>query len=397
MIAILLGVAVVLLRGQRRTQSLGSPFRPSSPARLTEVEPNADRTTAQVIDAPATEVVGELTGGDVDVFSFTAEPGGHVLAVQVSLTGARVRVEGEDGKQLASAVSPDRVDALGLAPGRHYLFIDGGSRGVTGAYRLSLRMTPWAPGGDWEPNDDLDHAQTMAKRRAEGDDLAHFSVAGSWSRADDVDCFVVPLAVPPQGAVVRLALAPPPAARGSLVVYDEGDREAGVPPKILARAESPGTHGWAVVPALGARSWEQRYVVCVRAYDDAPPPPSERYTLDVRIFTPKDAFEFEPNDGPETASALPDGVHLGAYLPDGDVDWYRLSAGAGAPRAVVTPPAGLSVDVAVYDAAGRLLRKRTGQPGEVVTVDATGAEHLTVARATGHTEQPYDLIFIRSP
>src|SRR5205823_6296862 len=88
-------------------------------------------------------------------------------------------------------------------------------------------------------------------------ELALHDGLGWWSQPGDVDCFLLPLSVPPAGAVVRLELSPPAGVTARLQVTSGKKTLADV------RSLAPGQP--AIVPALGARSWEASYVACTSA------------------------------------------------------------------------------------------------------------------------------------
>ncbi|MBI5486885.1 MAG: serine/threonine protein kinase [Deltaproteobacteria bacterium] len=108
-------------------------------------------------------------------------------------------------------------------------------------------------------------------------------------------------------------------------------------------------------------------VYFVRVRENLPPKavPSERisdqYRLTVRHLS-AEAFEGEPNDDPATAQAVARGASMTGYLEvPGDRDIYCVATeGGGAPKVVVTPPAGL--DVALETAGQTLDAAGPGAP-----------------------------------
>lgn len=371
-----------------------------------EHEPNDAPEMAQAIDRLPAQVAAEWQVGDRDRFSVVVDaPGGQLLdAWTEGRSGLRLCVS-RDGVEKACAVAPARVGALGVARGGYLLSVEG-QEAKAGAYQLHVRRTPWVTGLEWEPDDTPDTAQELARAKPapaappeqSEREIARYHGAGWWSRPGDVDCFVVPLEVPPAGAVIRLELTPPLAVRARLWVLDAGDHEVGVAPRKLAEAAGAAPGEQVVIPALGARSWEARYTACAAGVggEDA----ERRYSLDVRSFTPAGPFEFEPNDDAARATALPRGTALTAYLPSSDVDWYRISAAPEpAVRVVVELPAGTGADVVLRDEQGRELgRARSARGGERLALDATGGVFAEVrAGSAAAVEKTYRITSTSAP
>jgi hypothetical protein len=121
---------------------------------------------------------------------------------------------------------------------------------------------------------------------------------------------------------------------------------------------------------------------------------AQRYILDVRLWTPEGPFEFEPNDTLETASALPRDVTLSGYLTDGDVDWFRISAGPNATleASVDFPPANVAIELSLLDAAGKELARAQGGTGKSVAVRHANPVFVRVRALTGENlSDPYKL------
>ncbi|HEY3353532.1 MAG TPA: hypothetical protein VGQ83_09805 [Polyangia bacterium] len=368
----------------------------AGPRVLAEAEPNDSPAQAQRLGATPVIVDGALGAGDRDHYLIAiTEAAGHLVDAWVEgLDGARLRVLRPDGAEAAAVTAPARIGALGAGSGDLIVVLEPGVPAATGRYRLHVTVSPWVKGSDWEPNDDPAHAQPMATYPAAKGTLARHRASGWWSRPGDVDCFDVPLSVPPEGAMVRLELTPPPGVRGQLTVLDVGNQEAKIPPRALVELAGDGPGQPLVIPALGGRSWESLYHVCTRAAQ------GENYAqpwrLDVRVFTPSGAFEFEPNGTRETASALPLGVPVGGFLTAGDVDWFRISAGAKGPvRVHVTPPADVAAEVVLLGQSGQELAPATGAPGQRVSATAPGAVFARVrALRGGSTTTQYEIIAV---
>lgn len=365
-----------------------------------EREPNESPAAAQSLPAASVEVAASWQPLDRDVFRVVIdEPGSHLLRVWVDgPAGLRVAV-GRDGRDVrAEAVSPARV-ATGVSRGVWLIAVDDGGDARAGSYRLHVATARWGRGTEWEPNDQPADASPLAalpatartarragSTRAAGDVLAEHRARGWWSRPDDVDCFAVPLAVPPTGAVLRFELSPPPDAIATMWVLDAGDEAAEVAREVLATATSPAPGAAAVVPSVGGRSWQSSYVVCASAADGADP--AAPYELRVRTTAPRDPFEFEPNGTRATASALPRDLAVTGHLAPGDTDVYRISAGGDRRlRVTVTSPRDARAALVLLDERGReLARAAAERPGQPIAVD--GAE---VVFAVVATEGPGDV------
>ncbi|HEY3353491.1 MAG TPA: hypothetical protein VGQ83_09600 [Polyangia bacterium] len=367
-----------------RAEVTAPAARDAGPLVVAEAEPNDTPAQAQALARLPAEVAGTLTAGDRDYYRVTvAAPGTQLVDAWVDESaGARVRVLAADGRELMAADAPARIGALGVTQGAYLVAVEGGAAAVVGAYRLHVVLSPWTKGLDWEPDDDADHAQTMATLATGKGENARHGAAGWWSRPGDVDCFTAPLVVPAEGAMLRVELRPPPGVRPRLWVLDAGNAEAKVPRRTLVDVTAPAAGQPALVPALGARSWEAAYVVCTTAAEGANP--AGRYQLDVRSFTPPGPFEFEPNGTRETATALPREVAVGGHLTAGDVDWFRVSAGGTGPVAVTLQvPAGVQAELALLDDRGRTLARGDGAGPASVTVTYAAPAFVRLTATSG--------------
>jgi hypothetical protein len=307
---------------------------------------------------------------------------------------------------MARASAPERISELGVSQGTFVIAVegsapgavgDGGAAGapagapVTGAYRLHVDVEPWQRGSDWEPNEDPEHAQEMLKISHSATENARYRARGRWSRAGDVDCYRFPLAVPPQGAVFRIQLKPPPAVRARLWVLDSGNREAKIAPRWLASVEADEAGQELLIPALGGRAWEPAYSVCTAT--TAGESAGQFYELTVTSYTPTGPFEFEPNDDAKTASALPRDVELRGHLTKGDVDYYRISAGPpGLVGVRATLPTGVDAEVSLLDAAEHELESAQGQGGQTLRLAHSRAAFVRLQpRGHGDTKATYSL------
>jgi hypothetical protein len=364
----------------------------AAPVAANEHEPNDDVAAAQRLPWPDADITGELHAGDRDAFLVTipdAEVGPFALDVWLEgadTTGIHIEVVRSDD-HLQSATAPGRLTSLGLARGATMITVSGSDRAR--GYRLHVHAHPWAPGAEWEPNDVPDHAQNLdpVQGKEVPGTLAALAVHGTWASTDDVDCYEIPLVVPPKGSLVRVELQPSSGARARVRVLDAGDPESHVTRRLLAQAVSPAPGAPAILPALGGRSWEHVWTACVTAEGADP---TARYTLAVRELTSDGPFEFEPNDDAGQASALPDAIAVGAYLPAGDVDWYRLSGRAH--TLTVTPPAGLAVEAVLYDRDRHEIARRRGETGAVVTLVAEGAAFAELRAASGAADATYSIL-----
>jgi len=364
---------------------------------VVETEPNDTAGAAQPIARLPVEVRGELLAGDRDVFRFRIdEPGAHLIAAWMEgAARARLRVTRADGSELTSAETPERIGALALIRGDYFVTLEAATKG---SYRLMVEKRPWVRGLDWEPNDDPDHALELARLEPSAtletgaNEIARYRAVGWWSRRSDVDCYRVPLLVPPTGADFRIELVPPVGVKAHLVVYDTGDPGARINPQRLIDVTGTVAGERTIVPALGERSWQPEYTMCVDSgggenFMDS-------YTLEIRAFTPKGPFEFEPNDTRRTASALPRDVPVSGYLTRGDVDWFRISA-APSPRmrARLELPAGVSAQIAFFDEIGRERERIRCQAGGSIAADEAAVAFIELrALEGGNTEKPYRLV-----
>lgn len=374
------GTTLFLLR-LARTSASGPPTMRADAAvgHVEETEPNDAPAQAQPIGTQA-DVLARWQPGDVDVFAIAIEePGGFLLHARVDdRPGARLVVTDAAGKAKAEVAAPAEIRALGVGRGRYYVSVSGGVGDASGGtYRLAVRLSPAGPGSEWEPDDDPRHAEDLATEKPKAKEIARYRVAGWWSHPDDMDCFKVPLMVPPQGAVLRLELHPPAGVTPRLRVLDSGDEENQIPPRLLAETEGAAPGATAILPALGARSWESRYYACTAAAVGENF--ADRYRLEVSAWTPEEPFEFEPNDAPEAASALPRDTTVVGYLPTSDVDWYRISA-APEPsvRVTVDVPADVAAELVLYSEPRRELSRRSGAAGERLTLEAAGVTFAAV-------------------
>ncbi|MBI5480699.1 MAG: hypothetical protein HY906_17710 [Deltaproteobacteria bacterium] len=366
--ALAVGATILVAWLSGRSKGTGAaairPAADAGPMAVAEVEPNDTLVGAQPLPRLPAVIAGELGAADRDTYRVDVTDDGALLlgAWAEGPPGVRVHVWQADGRELAAVSAPSRIDGLGILKGRWFLVVEGGSSGVVGPYRLHAAIEPWARGLDWEPDDDPEQAQAMAALPAHDKEIARYRAWGRWSRPDDVDCYVVPLTVPPEGAMLRFDLMPPAGVRPHLWVLDAGNAQAKIPRTKLVEARGQVAGQALTVPALGARSWEASYVACVRAEEGFDP--ATRYSLGVRTYTPPGAFEFEPNDTKQTASALPRDTPLRGYLTEGDVDWLRISVGPRGEVSVrVEVPREVGAELTLLDGAGRELARAEGGGG----------------------------------
>jgi hypothetical protein len=332
-------------------------------------------------------VKAELAPGDHDAFRFAIEAtGGSLLDAWIDgPAGIRFRALDGEGKELATAVTPARIGALGVVQGAYTLLVDQESPHETIAYRLRIKSSPWVRGVEWEPNEDGDHASDLLASQTSAEVIASYEAYGWWSHPGDVDCFLIPLTVPAAGAVIQLELQPPKGVVGHLSVLDTGNPNAHIERKQLVEATSAGPGQSAIIPTVGARSWEPSYLACTSAQPPAENP-AERYSLKVTLETPKGPFEFEPNDTKETATALPRDITISGYLTAKDVDWYGISSGPKETlRVSLNPPTGVAGDLTLFDAKGKEILHRTEATSKMVTVESDAAALVRVRSAGGES------------
>jgi len=372
-----------------RTSSPSQRNSPNSAREETEREPNNDLDHPQALDHLPVIVSGGVTASDRDAYRIAvSEDGGWLLDAWIEgLDGASLEVTSSK-KTTRTIHAPARIGSLGMTKIEPVALVI--SSPTTGNYRLHVERRQWAPGLDWEPDDDADHAQPVAKKDPVADKYISTQTAvGAWSHPDDVDCFEVPLQVPPAGAVLRFALQPPPGVRARIAVLDAGDKKNGVPRKTLTAVDADAPNRELIIPALGARSWEPSYVACLSVVEGSNYVDS--YHLRIDAFTPDGAFEFEPNDTPETASALPRDVELKGYLTRNDADWFRVSipTGSSLTARFVSP---VKAEIALLNERGGEIVRAESSPNMELKLEGRGATFVRLrALAEASVSATYQL------
>jgi hypothetical protein len=360
------------------------------PAPRHELEPNDTVAAAEAlgpVGAEAVTVAATLGAGDRDHYRIRIVGEPHLLEVSLDGPPADVAVLHPDGRVLASSRAPDAVRGLGVVAGALLIRVSAGGAGAD-AYRLRVAASPWRRGLEWEPNDDEARPDEMAPAIPGPGKLAEHRVSGWWSDAGDRDCFALPLAVPPEGALLRIVLAPPPSVIPGLTVFAKQAGKAG-PALVQARG---GRGEPLILPALGARSWTLAYILCVAGESNAPSPAP--YLLQASLQPADAPFEFEPNDDLAQASALPPGIAVAGFLPTGDVDLYRISAQTRSQRAIrVAVPEGHEVELLLLDEAGReLARGAPERSGVLRARHPTPAFARLRALGLGRVDRTYEVV-----
>jgi hypothetical protein len=388
-----LGGAVVLwsVLPSSRGVPTASPVGPGGET-TAESEPNNAVATAQPLTPPS-QVAGRIEPGDPDVFRVVVDqPGGFRFhAWSEGPEEVLLSVSGQDGRILASVSAPGRIRALGIARGTYYVALAGPPAlrpGADAKYRLFVQSMPAGSEVEWEPNETPKQAEVLTEPeppRGPGgataaDRLAaDYQIRGWWERPGDVDCYFVPLTVPKTGGVLRFELTPPQGVRPELWVLDSGDERILVPRRELTRVAARGPGLAAVIPGLGARSWEPSYGVCCQAA--AGRNFADSYRLQVRAYRPAEPLEFEPNDSADIASALPRAIVMAGFLPGHDVDWYRIGHGAPELEAYAVPRE-TALELTLLDDRQQPIASRTGTRDEALRLSATGAAYARIRSLT---------------
>ncbi len=367
-----------------------------------EQEPNNSLKDARRMTLSSTvawTLAGRVGPGDVDVYGFKLkETSGHRLNVRLDPApdGPLTFDVFAKEKRKAHVAGPGSLVALGVDGTLYRIEVRPGSLEAKRTVRYKLVVELVAAGRDVEsePNGAPEHAGPVAvfgkdragfsQKRSKvsfGKEIAWHGVRGWWSASEDVDCFEIPLQVPNEGALIQFELQPPRNALARLQVFD------GVaPPTELMAAVGSAPGQTIVVPALGARSWQHAYKVCVSAQEGflsgAP------YQLEARLIVPSRLFEFEPNQGAKTSSALALDAGLDGFLVPGDVDWFRLGSARGLLELRLPEP--IQAKVVFLDASSKeVVMERHLKPG-AHSLSFKGATYVRIAEVSGgHSTTSY--------
>lgn len=254
--------------------------------------------------------------------------------------------------------------------------VDGGAAPSAG-YRLTVRLLPFEPGDEVEPNG---KAALAGQVDPEGD------IAGFLGWRHDEDWFRVPTAGLPEGGVLSADLEPVEGVAASLAVYDAVEH------KMI---EQRGRRGDRVaLRNVRLPSSDQNVYVVVAA--DSGRNLDKRYTLRLRVGDAKADAEIEPNDDPAHAVPLADGTTLSGTLGPGDADVFRYTAPEPTELGVeVTPPPRVDVVLEVLREDGTVVMKvDTGKRGATekianLYVGGTVFLRLSPKKGEGNLDDPY--------
>ncbi|MES1158117.1 MAG: hypothetical protein ABUL67_03355 [Haliangium ochraceum] len=403
------GAAVVVAEGTTE----------SGLAAVDEVEPNDALANAQPL-APTAEqgvaVAGRLLsspGGkakDVDLYRVTvpapsvvtaeadaaAPPPRQRLAVEVRPeAGQSVSVDALDdqGKVLVASVGVTAGDAEGIPnlaviPGTYFIRVKPGAASTSpgahadagagggGTYRLAVRLQPFEPGEEIEPN---------GKGALAGEVAASGDVAGFLGWRHDEDWFRLPLAGLPEGSVLSVDLDPPEGVAVSVAIADSVEHKM---------TEQHGRRGDRVaIRNVRLPPSEPAVFVVVRA--ESGRNLDGRYGLRLRTEEAKADSELEPNDDVAHAVPMEDGTFLG-YLGSGDVDIYRYASPAPVELDFeVSPPERVDLKIEVLREDGSVLSKvdagkrREAERLANLYVGGPVLLRLSAAKGDGNLDEPY--------
>jgi len=399
-----------------------------------EIEPNDLLANAQPLSPTAETgagVVGHLVSApgskakDVDLFRVvvpappvvTAAPDGgsapprQRLGIEVhpdpTLVIA-VDVLDDQGHALLSSVGATPGDAEGIpnlavVPGNVFVRVRpsplqpgpaaGGAAGAakkdagaagTGGYRLTVRLLPFEPGDEVEPN---------GKAALAGEVAPESDIAGFLGWRHDEDWFRVPTAGLPEGGVLSAELEPVEGVAASLTVYDSVEH------KMI---EQHGKRGDRVaLRNVRLPSSDPNIYVVVTA--DAGRNLDARYTLRLRSGDAKADSEVEPNDDPAHAVPLGNGTVTGTLGP-GDADVFRYTAPEPTELSVeLVPPPRVDVVLEVLREDGSAAMKvdggKRGAPERIANLYVGGAVllRLTPKKGEGNLDDPYRLTVAGRP
>jgi hypothetical protein len=378
--------------------------RPSEMKFGEEAEPNDSQAEANVLGA-GTGMRGTLDGAtDADFYKVTLETPG-ILDAQLSgieKVDLMLDLRDIDGKVIAkSDRGPAKINEgipnYPLPAGDYYLVVaefvkkkkkkkrkkskkkaPAGRQGASAIYDLSVKVgvTPEAD-FEVEPNADAGDAVKMLI----GDE--HFGYIG-WSK--DVDTWRLGLDGFTENYSADVDISGVDGVTYTLEIIDPSGEE------ILVRKGKKGG-GLAVrnlVPDLSDDAPKAHYVRIKASRSN----PSKRYeiVMTTRLILSEEE-EIEPNDDPDTATALrengkvDEGSHSG-YLTTGDQDYYYLEVG-GEPSVLdvqVVPPAKTNVKIEVGEVGGgKLGMTDRGKRGAAETLEAlpVGAGKMIWIRVHG--------------
>ena len=336
-----------------------------------EVRPEAGMTVS--VDALDDQgrvlvaAVGASAGESEGIPNLAVTPGTYFVRVKPGLVSA--------GSTGSAATTAARRDAGGVASP---------NVGGSAAYRVSVRLMPFEPGDEIEPNG----KGALANEVTAGSDVAGFL---AWRH--DEDWFRLPLAGIPESSVLSAELEAPPGVAVSLAIADsvehrmtdqrgkKGDRVA----IRSVRLPSSEPHLYVVVKSDSGRNLEGRYV------------------LRLRVEEAKADAELEPNDDPKHAVSIGDGTFVGTLGP-GDVDVYRYSSPAPVElNFEATPPERVDLKVEILREDGSAVakidagRRREAERLPNVFVQGAILLRLSGGKGDGNLDEPYRIVASSRP
>jgi hypothetical protein len=356
-----------------------------------------------VVPSPAV-VTGDADGG--------APPPRQRLSIDVRPeTGMAISVDALDdqGRLLVTAVgmSPgesEGIPNLAVTPGTYFIRVKPGSAvpaagsspssprrdagtpntGGSLAYRVAVRLLPFEPGDEVEPN---------GKGALANDVTAGGDVAGFLAWRHDEDWFRLPLAGLPEGSVLSADLDAPAGVAVSLTIADSVEHRM---------TEQKGRKGDRVaIRNVRLPSSEPHLYVVVKT--DSGRNLGDRYVLRLRVEEAKADAEMEPNDDPTHAVPIGDGTFVGTMGP-GDVDVYRYSSPMPAElNFEATPPERVDLKVELLREDGTPIAKidagKRREPERLPNVFVEGAVllRLSAGKGDGNLDEPYRIVASSHP
>jgi hypothetical protein len=288
-----------------------------------------------------------------------------------------VSAPGQPGESIA-------IPNLAIAPGPTYLRVRGAGADAPAGYRLVARLGIPDVGAEIEPNG----TAALATELAPGAEAVGYL---GWRH--DQDWYRLPTAGLAEGSVLSIDFDPVPGVAASLQLYGAGGHKL---------TESHGRKGERVVLRnVRYPPGDAQVFLVVRA--DVDWSADARYNVRPRADLPKAGSEAEPNDDPDHAQTVGDGVVIG-YLGRGDVDVFRYATETPAALDVeLVAPEHASVKLEILRSDGTLLTRTEGGrhgPLRISSLAIPGGPifvRLTSARDSVNADDPYRLTVSSHP
>ena len=317
-------------------------------------------------------VEGRVDRGDLDIYTFTADPGDNVVAALTDLDSTTstvpfLRIYGPDGAVVASESDFDGVDLDFIAPsgGTYYALVREGNVDAAMDYRLALAVLPGPQAADDfdDEGGPIASGQTLAGRIDRGDlDIYTFA-------ADPGDQIAVALGDTDAttATAVRLSLYAPDGTR------------------IADGADFDGTEQFVIAPTGGTY-----YVVARESNSDA----ALDYQLSLVVVPGPQASDPFDLDG----GNLPSGQDRTGSITRADLDVFTFNASAGNAFTVnlleTTGNSAFGARVTVFGPDGALLGSNTANPTTSVNVasaPASGTYYALVRDADSDATGTYSI------